>query len=152
MTFRSFIISLVKAVSSRNHFMPCNMKQQINRPPDILEKKSTKPLLKTKGFSTLHLEIFEQILLTHQTNRVLNLKYGYSLISHQVVDHSRKVMHKLLSLENLKKSDHSEQIIYPRRHRFWWKKLLDKHKKILINKAVTPTFYEQKTVYHNSLY
>jgi hypothetical protein len=117
-----------------------------------VKKKSTRPLLRTKGFSTLHLEIFEQILYTGQTNRELNQRYGYSIRSHQVVDHSKKVMLKLLALENLKKSDHSEQIVYPRRHRFWWKKLLDKHKKTLINKAVTPTFYNQKTVYHNSLY
>lgn len=119
---------------------------------DTSEKKSTKPLLKTKGFSRLHLEIFEQILLSYQTNRALNQKYGYSPGSHQVVDHSRKVMYKLLSSESLKKSDHLDQVIYPRRHRFWWKRLLDKHKQTLINKAVTPAFYSQKTVHHNSLY
>jgi hypothetical protein len=124
----------------------------MNALPYPSKTKSTRPMLRTKRFSTLHLQIFEQILLTDHTNRALNEKYGYSLISHQVVDHSRKVMYKLLALENLGKSDHLEQVIYPRRHRFWWKKLLDKHKKSLINKAVTPAFYNQKTDYNNSLY
>ncbi|RYE27365.1 MAG: hypothetical protein EOP45_01490 [Sphingobacteriaceae bacterium] len=118
------------------------MNQQMNMIADTSRKKSTKPLLKTKGFSTLHVEIFEQILLSYQTNRALNQKYGYSLGSHQVVDHSRKVMHKLLALESLKKLDHLDQVIYPRKHRFWWKRLLDKHKQILTTTAVTPQYYE----------
>jgi hypothetical protein len=64
-----------------------------------MDKKNTKPNLRTKKISTLHIEIFERILRSTKTNQQLNLEFGYTLKSHCVVDHSRKVMYKLLKLE-----------------------------------------------------
>jgi hypothetical protein len=100
----------------------------------------TRPLLKTKSFSTLYIKIFEQILLG-KTNREISRMFGYSLKSHVVVDHSRQVMYKLLSLENLSKKDYEQQVIYPRKYLFWWKMLLDKHMIELLIKAIKPQFY-----------
>ena len=68
----------------------------------------SRPLLKTKGFSTLHLQIFEYILIG-KTNREINRILGYTERSHAVVDHSRKVMHKLLAMEDLHKADFKER-------------------------------------------
>jgi hypothetical protein len=65
----------------------------------------TRPLIKTRKFSTLHIEIFEQLLVSGKTNRDLNLQFGYTEKSHSIIDHSRKVMYKLLSYENLGKSE-----------------------------------------------
>jgi hypothetical protein len=104
----------------------------------------TRPLLKTKAFSTLYIEMFEHILLG-KTNREINLMFGYTLKSHVVVDHSRQVMHKLLSLESLSKRDYLQEVIYPRKYQFWWKKLLDKHMAELLIKAIQPQFYENRT-------
>ncbi len=106
-------------------------------------KKSTKPNLRTKKFSTLHIEIFEQILYSGKTNWDINRTYGYTQKSHCVVDHSRKVMYKLLALENLSKEEYREQVVYPRTYHFWWKRLLHKHKVALLAKAVAPVFYDE---------
>lgn len=101
----------------------------------------TRPNLKTKGFSTLHIQIFMMILLG-KTNKEINSLFGYTQRSHAVVDHSRKVMFKLLALENLPKRQSSEQVVYPRNYQFWWKKLFDKHQKTLLEMAISPAFYE----------
>jgi hypothetical protein len=102
----------------------------------------SRPLLKTKGFSTLHLQVFEYILIG-KTNREINRMLGYSERSHAVVDHSRKVMNKLLAMEYLHKADYTERVIYPRKFQFWWKKLLDQHKTELQSIAIAPKFYER---------
>jgi hypothetical protein len=99
-----------------------------------------RPILKSRGFSLLHIEIFEQIL-NQKTNQELNQLYGYTKRSHTIVDHSRKVMFKLLALENYSKKDHNLHIVYPRDYCFWWKKLLDKHRAELTSKAIKPEFY-----------
>jgi DNA-binding NarL/FixJ family response regulator len=101
----------------------------------------SRPLLKTKGFSTLHLQIFEYILIG-KTNREINRILGYTERSHAVVDHSRKVMHKLLAMEDLHRADFTERVIYPRKFQFWWKKILDKHKTELQLMAIAPKFYK----------
>lgn len=101
----------------------------------------TRPTLKTKGFSTHHIDIFSYILLG-KTNREINLMLGYTRRSHAVVDHSRKVMYKLLALEELCRRDHHDRVTYPRQYQFWWKKLLDKHMPALLAVAIAPGFYE----------
>ncbi|MBB6131625.1 helix-turn-helix domain-containing protein [Mucilaginibacter lappiensis] len=101
----------------------------------------SRPLLKTKGFSTLHLQIFEYILIG-KTNREINRILGYTERSHAVVDHSRKVMYKLLAMEDLHKAYFKDRVVYPRKFQFWWKKLLDKHKTELLTMAIAPKFYE----------
>jgi hypothetical protein len=106
-------------------------------------KNDTRPNLKTKKFSTLHIEIFEQLLISGKTNRDLNIQFGYTRKSHCVVDHSRRVMYKLLMMEGLKREENMEQIIYPRIYKFWWRQLLDKHRAVVFQKAVTALFYEQ---------
>lgn len=108
---------------------------------DRIFKKGTRPYLKTKQFSTLHIDIFEQILSTGKTNCDLNQQFGYTRKSHCVVDHSRKVMYKILVLENLRKEDNMDKVIYPRVYKFWWTRLLNKHKQSLIEKAVKPQYY-----------
>ena len=100
-----------------------------------------RPKLKTKGFSTYHIAIFELILLK-KTNREINQMMGYSKCSHAVVDHSRKVMYKMLALENLSKKDYSKQVIYPRNYCFWWRKLLLKHQNALMRVAIEPQYYQ----------
>ncbi|MES2060583.1 MAG: hypothetical protein V4456_01600 [Bacteroidota bacterium] len=101
----------------------------------------TRPTLKTKGFSTHHIDIFSYILLG-KTNREINLMLGYTRRSHAVVDHSRKVMYKLLALEELCRKDHHNFVTYPRQYQFWWKKLLDKHMSALLSVAIAPGFYD----------
>ncbi|MDN3581445.1 hypothetical protein [Mucilaginibacter flavus] len=101
----------------------------------------SRPLLKTKGFSNLHLEIFEYILIG-KTNREINRMLGYTQRSHAVVDHSRKVMYKLLAMEDLHRADFTERVAYPRKFQFWWMKLLVKHKDALVFKAIAAKFYE----------
>ncbi|MGF7041235.1 hypothetical protein [Mucilaginibacter lappiensis] len=101
----------------------------------------SRPLLKTKGFSTLHLQIFEYILIG-KTNREINRMLGYTERSHAVVDHSRKVMNKLLAMEDLHRADFTERVIYPRKFQFWWKKILNKHKTELQLMAIAPKFYK----------
>jgi hypothetical protein len=101
----------------------------------------TRPTLKTKGFSTHHIDIFK-LILRGNTNREINRMLGYSKRSHAVVDHSRKVMYKLLALEELCRKDYEERIVYPRKYQFWWKKLLDKHMLTLLKVAIAPGFYE----------
>ena len=100
----------------------------------------TRPNLKTKGFSTLHIDIFTYIL-SGKTNREINIMLGYTARSHAVVDHSRKVMYKLLALENLCKKDYTCRVIHPRDYQFWWKKLFDKHQAALLSMAIQPEFY-----------
>jgi hypothetical protein len=107
---------------------------------NAIPQHTFRPLLKTKKFSLLHIELFEQILLG-RTNRDINQAYGYTMRSHTVVDHTRKVMYKLLCMENLPKREHDEKIIYPRRYCFWWKQLLEKHRGCLSQKAIMPEFY-----------
>ena len=102
-----------------------------------------RPLLKTKKFSSLHIELFEQILLG-KTNRDINHTYGYSQRSHAVVDHSRKVMHKLLAMESLSRKEHADRIVYPRQYCFWWNKLLDTHRVELTRIAIKPEYYEER--------
>ncbi|MFD0793498.1 hypothetical protein ACFQZX_07700 [Mucilaginibacter litoreus] len=101
----------------------------------------TRPTLKTKGFSTHHIDIFN-LILRGKTNREINEMLGYTKRSHAVVDHSRKVMYKLLALEELCRKDHEDRIVYPRNYQFWWKKLLDKHMQALLSVAIAPSFYD----------
>ncbi|RFZ90309.1 hypothetical protein D0C36_21155 [Mucilaginibacter conchicola] len=104
---------------------------------------STRPTLKTKGFSTHHIDIFNLILLG-KTNREINQVLGYTKRSHAVVDHSRKVMYKLLALEELCRRDNLDRVVYPRNYQFWWKKLLDKHMEMLLSVAIAPGFYDER--------
>jgi len=106
-------------------------------------KTGTRPNLKTKQFSTLHIEIFEQILISGKTNWELNKQFGYTKRSHCLVDHSRRVMYKLLALERLTREENMEKVIYPRVYKFWWKRLLDNHKETLSAKAIKPAYYEE---------
>jgi len=106
-------------------------------------KTGTRPNLKTKQFSTLHIEIFEQILISGKTNWELNKQFGYTKRSHCLVDHSRRVMYKLLALERLTREENMEKVIYPRVYKFWWKRLLDNHKEALSAKAIKPAYYEE---------
>ena len=101
----------------------------------------TSQLLKTRGLSTHHIEIFEEILISGKSNEALNIYFGYTKKSHCVVDHSRKVMHKLLGLEGLSKTELKERIVYPKLYKFWWKKLLDKHRDKLTSLAVKAAYY-----------
>lgn len=112
---------------------------------DVYELKEVthRPLLKTKRFSSLHIELFEQILLG-KTNRDINEIYGYSKRSHSVVDHSRKVMYKLLAMENLSRRDYADRVIYPREYCFWWKKFLEKHRDELLKIAIKPEYYSKQ--------
>ena len=105
----------------------------------------SRPLLRTKGFSTLHIYIFELILLD-KTNREINKLLGYSQRSHMVVDHSKLVMNKLLAYENLCRKEHNDQVVYPRKYMFWWKKLLIKHYDKMQVKAIKPQYYSEKEV------
>jgi len=98
-------------------------------------------LLKTRGLSTHHLEIFEEILISGKSNEALNVYFGYTQKSHCVVDHSRKVMCKLLGLEGLSKTEFKECIIHPKLYKFWWKKLLDKHRDELTSIAIKAEYY-----------
>ncbi|GAB3927843.1 hypothetical protein [Mucilaginibacter myungsuensis] len=102
---------------------------------------AARPLLKTKKFSNLHIELFEQILMG-KTNRDINKAYGYTQRSHAVVDHSRKVMYKLLALEGLCRRDNMDRVTYPRQYCFWWKKVLDTHNEALNRMAIKPEYYE----------
>jgi hypothetical protein len=104
---------------------------------------SKRPWLKTKGFSTFHIEIFNQILLD-KTNRSISMDYGYSIQSHAVVDHSRKVMFKLLALEGLSRAQYVDYVKHPRNYLFWWKYMLDKYKDKLYTVAIKPEFYLDK--------
>ncbi len=102
--------------------------------------ETSRPFLKTKKFSKLHIEIFEHIL-QGKTNRDINKIYGYSQRSHAVVDHSRKVMYKLLAMDGLLKREHAEKITFPRRYCFWWNKILNQHYKDLLAVAIDPQYY-----------
>jgi hypothetical protein len=106
---------------------------------------SNKPLLKTKVFSTYHVEIFEQILLG-KTNREINRTFGYSVKSHAVVDHSRKVMYKLLAYESLPKSAYLYRVNNPRKFLGWWKNVHDKNKSRLFASAKKPEFYSNLAI------
>jgi len=99
-----------------------------------------RPILRSRGFSLLHIEIFEHIL-NKKTNLEINNLYGYTKRSHTVVDHSRKVMYKLLAMENCSKKEYTAHVIHPRDYCFWWKKLLEKHREELSGKAIKPEFY-----------
>ena len=109
-------------------------------------KTGTRPNLKTKQFSTLHIEIFEQILISGKTNWDLNKHFGYTKRSHCIVDHSRRVMFKLLAMEKLTRDENMEKVIYPRIYKFWWKRLLDMHKEALLAKAVKAAYYEENNI------
>jgi hypothetical protein len=104
--------------------------------------RGTRQIIKTRKFSTLHIEIFEQVLVSGKTNRALNLQFGYTEKSHVVVDHSRKVMFKLLALENMAKNEFQHQIVYPRIYKFWWKKLLAKHEQHMLSIAIQVEYYK----------
>lgn len=101
---------------------------------------NTRPILKTKGFSTLHIDIFKYIMVG-KTNREINGILGYTERSHAVVDHSRKVMYKLLAMESLCRKDYADRVVHPREYQFWWKKLFDKHREQLLQTAIEPVFY-----------
>jgi hypothetical protein len=104
-------------------------------------KYQTRPVIKTRKFSTIQVEIFEQVLSSGKTNQVLNVQFGYTQRSHAVVDHSKKVMYKLLAFENLSRSEYQERIIYPRRYSFWWNNLLKKHKQRMLEAAIKTEYY-----------
>jgi hypothetical protein len=109
---------------------------------EVRKEKSSRPLMNTRGFSTLHIEIFEQILVSGKTNRELSTEFGYTRKSHCVVDHSRKVMYKVLALENLTKAEYKDRIVYPRIYKFWWMKLLNTHRETLMSQAIVTHFYQ----------
>jgi hypothetical protein len=109
----------------------------------VPQEGAYRPLLKTKRFSSLHIELFEQILLG-KTNRDINETYGYTKRSHAVVDHTRKVMHKLLAMECLCRRDHKDRVIYPRNYCFWWKKVLETHRNELERVAIKPEYYDKQ--------
>jgi hypothetical protein len=111
------------------------MKQELNL--------INRPLLRTRGLSTHHLDIFEYIMMG-KSNREINCILGYSKKSHAVVDHSRKVMYKLLALEGLPKKTHNGQVIFPRDYCFWWKNLYTKHKLHLEAIAIKPEYYIER--------
>jgi hypothetical protein len=108
------------------------MKEQLNI--------GNRPLLKSRGLSTHHIEILEYILMG-KSNREINRMLGYSKKSHAVVDHSRRVMYKLLALEDLPRRIHAGQVTFPRDYCFWWKNLLLKHKTHLDEIAIKPEYY-----------
>ena len=99
-----------------------------------------RPLLKSRGLSTHHIEIFEMILMGKSTKEI-NQTMGYSQRSHAGVDHSRKVMYKLLALESLSRKDHVKQVAFPRQYFFWWKSLLQRHAELLLTIAIKPEYY-----------
>lgn len=107
-------------------------------------ERGTRQIIKTRKFSTLHIEIFEQLLVSGKTNRALNLQFGYSEKSHVVVDHSRKVMFKLLALENMSKNEFQHRIVYPKLYKFWWKMLLARHEKNLLSIAIHVEYYKDR--------
>jgi hypothetical protein len=113
----------------------------------IINRNNNKnrPKLKVKKFTTLHIELFEQLLYSGKTNWDINLAYGYTKRSHCIVDHTRKVMYKILAAENLSKDEYKEQVIYPRVYHLWWKRLFEKHKDTLQRKAVRPLYYDGRT-------
>jgi hypothetical protein len=104
-------------------------------------KYETRPVIKTRKISTVQVEIFKQVLLSGKTNQVLNVQFGYPERSHAVVDHSKKVMYKLLAFESLSKSEYGEGITYPRRYSFWWNSLLKKHKQKMLETAIETEYY-----------
>ncbi|SDT69817.1 hypothetical protein SAMN05216490_5069 [Mucilaginibacter mallensis] len=99
-----------------------------------------RPLLKSRGLSTHHIEIFE-FILSGKSNREINQMLGYSKKSHVVVDHSRKVMYKLLAMEDLCRKEHIGEVVFPRGYCFWWKGLLLKHQQQLMEIAIKPEYY-----------
>jgi hypothetical protein len=99
-----------------------------------------RPLLKSRGMSTHHIEIFE-LMLARKSNREINQIMGYSQRSHAGVDHSRKVMYKLLALESLCRKDYIRQVAFPREYCFWWKNILLKHVNFLMTYAIKPEYY-----------
>jgi hypothetical protein len=99
-----------------------------------------RPLLKSRGLSTHHIEIFG-FILAGKSNREINQMLGYSKKSHVVVDHSRKVMYKLLALEDLSRKEHTDKVVFPREYCFWWKSLLLKHQRQLMGIAIKPEYY-----------
>ena len=105
-------------------------------------RTGSRPNLKTRQFSTLHIEIFEQILVSGKTNWELNKQFGYTKRSHCIVDHSRKVMYKLLACEKLNRVENMEKVICPRIYKFWWKRMLNKHRQALLTKAIIPAYYQ----------
>ena len=105
-----------------------------------ITKSYNTPLLKSRGLSTFHIEILCQVLL-NKTNRKISLENGYSVKSHSVLDHSRKVMYKLLAIEGLTRSAYQDQVKHPRKYLFWWKNLLEKNKVQLDKIAICPEFY-----------
>lgn len=109
-------------------------------PNVIAITETSRPFLRTKKFSKLHMEIFEHIM-QGKTNREINKIYGYSQRSHAVVDHSRKVMYKLLAMEGLSRKEHGEQVVFPRRYCFWWNKLYNQHRPELMSIAIDPQYY-----------
>jgi len=90
--------------------------------------------------STHHIEIFE-LMLAGKSNREINQMMGYSLRSHAGVDHSRKVMYKLLAMESLCRKDYIKQVASPREYRFWWKNILLRHVDFLQALAIKPEYY-----------
>jgi len=99
-----------------------------------------RPLLKSRGMSTHHIEILG-LMLAGKSNREINQMMGYSQRSHAGVDHSRKVMYKLLALEGLCRKDHLKQVASPREYRFWWNNILSKHVSSLMAFAIKPEYY-----------
>ena len=105
-------------------------------------KYGTRPVIKTRKFSTLQVELFEQILFSGRTNQDLNIQYGYTRRSHAVVDHSRKAMYKLLVFEDLSRSEYKERVTFPRQYAPWWTQLLNKHKERMLEMAIEAEYYE----------
>ncbi|WP_461449500.1 hypothetical protein [Mucilaginibacter sp.] len=99
-----------------------------------------RPLLKSRGMSTHHIEIFE-LILAGKSNKEINQMMGYSERSHAGIDHSRKVMYKLLAMEGLCRKDHEKQVAGPREYRFWWKNILLKHMEFLMASVIKPEYY-----------
>jgi hypothetical protein len=39
-----------------------------------------------------------------------------------------------------------EMVIYPRTYHLWWKRMLGKHRKELLAKAITPVYYDEEKI------
>lgn len=87
---------------------------------------------RSRRFSGLYIDIFQEIIQSAKTNREISAAFGYSEKSDTIIIHSRKVMRKLLCLENLPLRQYQHRVIYPRQYRFWWTELFNKHKPSLL--------------------
>ncbi|TZF82052.1 hypothetical protein FW774_15265 [Pedobacter sp. BS3] len=98
----------------------------------MMENTTVQQVCRSRRFSGLYIDIFQEIIQSAKTNREISAAFGYSEKSDAIISHSRKVMRKLLYLENLPVRQYQQRIIYPRQYRFWWAELFNKHKPSLL--------------------